>query len=395
MGSLRSALEELRAEDLADVADAQLEEDFGELQRASDILAAERLRRLKELDRRRPFQVDGYLSTTSWLVSRFRVSGGQAAEEVRLARALASMPATREALADGEVSYSAVRVLACAHEMNSETYSAHEQTLLEAARSLNVRQLRQVVAYWSQAVDSERALDEADRAWEQRRLHVSATLGGMVRVDGDLDPETGETLITALRAVQDSDSRDNEPVDRRSPAQRRADALGEICRQWLDVPDRPEVAGERPHLTVMIDVEALRDGSPGTSEFDHVGPIPAELARRLSCDASISRVITRGRSEPLDIGRRTPVVPGPIRRAVVVRDRHCRFPGCDRPHAWCDAHHVQHWVSGGTTALSNLVRLCRPHHRLVHRGGFRLKPGDGGPRFLRPDGTPLEERAPP
>lgn len=155
------------------------------------------------------------------------------------------------------------------------------------------------------------------------------------------------------------------------------------------------VAGERPHLTVMIDMEALRGGSPGVSEFDHVGPVHPELVRRLSCDASISRVITRGRSEPLDVGRRTPVVPAPIRRAVVVRDRDCRFPGCDRPHAWCDAHHVQHWVDGGPTAIGNLVLLCRPHHRLIHRGGFRLKTGDGELRFFRPDGTALEERAPP
>lgn len=103
-----------------------------------------------------------------------------------------------------------------------------------------MRQLRQVVAYWSQAVDPERSLEDADQAWERRRLYVSTTLGGMVRVDGDLDAETGETLITALRAVQDSDSRDKEPVDRRTPAQRRADVLGEICRQWLDAADRPE-----------------------------------------------------------------------------------------------------------------------------------------------------------
>ena len=106
-------------------------------------------------------------------------------------------------------------------------------------------------------------------------------------------------------------------------------------------------------------------------------------------------MITRGGSEPLDVGRRTAVVPGPMRRAVIVRDRHCRFPACDRPPPWCDAHHVVHWASGGVTALSNLVLLCRRHHRFVHEGGFRLAMVGGSPVFTRPDGTVAGDRAPP
>jgi len=96
----------------------------------------------------------------------------------------------------------------------------------------------------------------------------------------------------------------------------------------------------------------------------------------------------------VDVGRRTPVVPASMRRAVVVRDRHCRFPGCDRPQSWCDAHHVVHWAKGGSTSLANLVLLCRRHHRLVH-GRFRLRMMEGRPVFTRPDGSILEDRAPP
>jgi hypothetical protein len=111
------------------------------------------------------------------------------------------------------------------------------------------------------------------------------------------------------------------------------------------------------------------------------------------------RVVLSARSEPLDVGRRTKVVPPSMRRAVIVRDRTCRFPGCDRPHPWCDAHHIVHWADGGPTAASNLVLLCRRHHRLVHRGsgGFTLELDDGGrPVFRRPDGSVLaEDRAPP
>src|SRR5207247_2007665 len=81
---------------------------------------------------------------------------------------------------------------------------------------------------------------------------------------------------------------------------------------------------------------ASRGGGAGrTSGLDEAGVITPESARRLACDASITRVITRGPSEPLEVGRRTPVVPPALRRAVVVRDRHCRYPGCDRPQSWC------------------------------------------------------------
>jgi HNH endonuclease len=88
------------------------------------------------------------------------------------------------------------------------------------------------------------------------------------------------------------------------------------------------------------------------------------------------------------------VVPASLRRAVAIRDEHCRFPGCDRPQSWCDAHHIRHWADGGETKLQNLVLLCRPHHRSVHQG-FRAEMLDGAPVFSRPDGTPLGDRGPP
>ena len=156
------------------------------------------------------------------------------------------------------------------------------------------------------------------------------------------------------------------------------------------------MAGERPHVTVTVAAEGLRGDPKAGAELDHTGPVGADVARRLACDASITRVVLSGRSEPLDVGRKTSVIPPAMRRAVIVRDRHRRFPGCDRPHAWCDAHHVLHWAEGGATALNNLLLLCRRHHRMVHeRGGFALVLLDGRPVFRRSDGTLLEDRAPP
>lgn len=396
MSSLRSALDELRGEDLSWRSDDELETDFGELERAADVLLAERARRLAEIDRRGSYRNDGFLSICSWLAHRFRKAFSTAVTQVRLARALEDMPATRRALVSGELSSSSVRVLIAAREGNPEEFRSSEAFLVETGANLGVRQLQRAVAYWRQAADPERASEETERQYRLRRLHVSSTIDGMVRVDGDLDPETGQTLLTALRSVEDADVRAAGASDIRTAPQRRADALGHICRAWLDGSNRPAVAGERPHVTVSVDLLTLQ-GRPGvTSELDDTGTIDPHTARRWACDASISRIITRGSSEPLDVGRRTPVVSAALRRAVVARDGHCRFPGCDRPQSWCDAHHVVHWADGGRTALPNLILLCRPHHRLLHGSApFVLDIVDGTPRFIRPDGSPLEERGPP
>jgi hypothetical protein len=401
VSELRSVLEAWEAEDPRGLADAGVEEGFAELHRASERLEALKLRWLGELDRRQAWAQDGYLSTASWLKRRFRVAGGTAAGEVRLARSLAEMPRASEALGEGTVSMGAVKVLAAAREADPGAYGESEEVLVAAARDLDLSALGRVVTYWRHA-----ALDAGDGPGseqalaERRRLHVSPTVFGMVRIDGDLDPETGENVLVALRAVLDAEARSLDPEDYRTPAQRRADALGVLARGWLDTCDRGVVAGERPHLSVIVDLPTLaglrEPGAPGgRCELEHAGPVDPELVRRLGCDAAVSRVVVGPDAMPLDVGRRTKVVPGWIRRALVVRDGCCRFPACDRPPTWCDPHHVRHWVAGGVTALSNLVLLCRRHHRLVHAKRFDVDMMQGRPVFRRPDGSVLEDRAPP
>jgi len=191
MSELRSAVEVLRAEVLAELPDARLEEDFAELQQACEQLESERLRRLAEIERRRCFERDGFLSAASWLVARFGVAWGAARQAVRLARALEHLPVARRSLEAGEVSLSAVRVLAFAREVDPEAFEGAEQSLVEAARIHQVQDLQRIASYWRQAVERERSADGEERRRSRRRLHASATFLGMVRVDGDLDPEGG------------------------------------------------------------------------------------------------------------------------------------------------------------------------------------------------------------
>jgi hypothetical protein len=375
------------------LSDDELESGLEEMERAAGAIEAESARWVAEVERRGAFARQGHVSVTAWVSHRLRTGWSDAARRVRLARALERLPATREALVEGELSRSAAQELVAAHEHHPAEFERVEGTLLDAARALGPRELRRAVGHWKDVADRERSVHEARERFERRGLHASPTFEGMVRVDGNLDPETGQTLLTALQAVVDDWTRSGIP-DSRTPTQRRADALGGICRQWLDSSSRPFVAGERPHVTVTMDLDALEGRAGRRCDLDDAGRITPEAARRLACDASVARVIMKGSSEPLDMGRRTPVVPAALRRAVVARDEHCRFPGCDRPHSWCDAHHIEHWADGGHTKLTNLVLLCRPHHRAVH-DGFRILMADGQPMFLGLDGMPLTDRAPP
>lgn len=388
-GSLDRLASSLREQELAQVPDALIEEDFAALVRGIERLETEQLRRLAEIERRGLHQRDGHLSAVSWLASTHGVARAAAAAEVRVARALEQMPAAQQALDEGRVTLHAVRVLAAAQRFDPEAFARSEALLVDAARAHTTEDLQRVVGHWRQRVQDDRL---GDALHEGRGLHASVTFGGMVRIDGDLDPETGESLMAALAAVMDAETRLDDGDDRRSPAQRRADALGEVCRGWLDAAPRPIVAGEKPHLTVTVDVKDLVERRSG--ELGHTGPIAAEAIRRLACDASVVRVVMAGRSEPLDVGRRTSVVPPAMRRALIVRDGGCRFPGCDRPHSWCDAHHVTHWADGGPTAVPNLVLLCRRHHRAIHEG-FGVRMVAGHPEFSRADGTLLADRSPP
>jgi hypothetical protein len=368
VGNLASAVDELAAQPVEQIGDlgAALVELRGDLDR----LEAQWHRRLAAFDRRRDWQSDGAVSAAGWLRDRCRMAGGAAAERVAVARKLDTLPVTAGAFAAGEVGYAQVRLIARAADASrAAAVAAAEATLVDAARRLDPGRLQRVVTHWRHAVDADAVLADANAVHARRRLHVSPTLDGVVVIDGQVDAEAGETVITALEAVDPWT-----PGDDRSTAQRRADGLVEIARRALDGLDGQaglsQSGGERPHVTVTVDLATLTrvDGSPA-AELERTGPVTGETARRLACDAGVTRVVTGGASQPLDVGRRTRTVPAAIRRALVVRDRGCAHPGCDRPPGWTDAHHRVHWADGGPTALDNLVLLCRRHHRAVHEGG--------------------------
>ena len=147
----------------------------------------------------------------------------------------------------------------------------------------------------------------------------------------------------------------------------------------------PEDHGAKPRLTLTLTFDQLRTGL-GATCLDTGDQLSASATRRLACDAEVIPAVLGSLGEVLDVGRTQRLVTTAIWKALVLRDRHCRFPGCRRQPLACDAHHLHHWADGGHTSLDNLVLLCRAHHTLIHATPWqaRLNPIDRQPEFRRP-----------
>jgi hypothetical protein len=114
--------------------------------------------------------------------------------------------------------------------------------------------------------------------------------------------------------------------------------------------------------------------------------IASDTLLRLACDSGLVVAKTDSRGNVLDVGRRRRTISPALLRALRLRDRHCRFPGCNHA-AFVDAHHIQHWAQGGDTALHNLVLVCHAHHVALHEGGFTVSLQDGAAIFSDPTGA--------
>jgi hypothetical protein len=157
----------------------------------------------------------------------------------------------------------------------------------------------------------------------------------------------------------------------------------ELFRSSLDAAQVGNRRAARPHVTVVVDLDQLPGATPGLVEQVRVdrrdGGLSAATIERLTCDCDLSRVITAGRSEVLDVGRATRTIPPALWRALVVRDGGCTGPGCHAPPEHCEAHHIVHWSRGGRTDLANLRLLCHHDHRKAHAGEW-FRHTDAQPR---------------
>jgi hypothetical protein len=129
-----------------------------------------------------------------------------------------------------------------------------------------------------------------------------------------------------------------------------ADALALMVETMLAADHHKDLSRkERTMVVVHLDAD--------TAHL-HDGPnLSSETAKRMSCDACVCGVLMRNGLENLDLGRTQRLPNRAQRRALMVRDGGCRFPGCTE-RRYVEAHHVRHWIDGGPTDLSNLLLLC-------------------------------------
>ena len=363
-------LQRLRQEDLFVIPASAMGEDMQELRRIINGAEAEFTRRLRRFDKGGGYSATPALTAKAWLRWKCNFSPAAAADRVAVSRQLADLPLATEAFADGDISYPHAAMIARTAEKLGDKMEANAETILvTAAKELDLGQLRVVTMKLQHLMDPDSVLEESNESHERRFLSLSQTLDGVFYLNGRLDSEGGAILQTALNALGGPPTAE----DRRTPKQRRADLLVELARQQLDGGNLPEVGGQRPHLAVTVSIATLANqpGSPA-AELEWAQPIPAETARRLACDAAITPVFVGSESDQPQAGQTSRSISGSQRRALVVRDKGCRFPGCDRPPDWTDAHHLQHWADGGKHVMDNLVLLCRRHHRKVHEEGWRL-----------------------
>jgi 5-methylcytosine-specific restriction endonuclease McrA len=352
-------------------------------------------------------------SCAAWLAWKCQVAPGTAREQVRVARALASLPHITAEFAAGRMSYAKARAL------TRVATTATEADLAEIAGPMTAAQCERFVAAHRKASDAEELA-----SWTTRRVSVHVGEDGSVTISAKLPATDGAVVLQALRAAagdcehphrpHGDPAEDTTPTEDTTGGQRAAtcraslaDALVEVAGAYLS--GKIAAAGNPDLYQVIVHVgpEALTSGPgasappaalPGVSAETPGGPARCHLddgpaispaaAQALACHATVSWMLHDHDGTLLDVGRRHRRATPALRRAVRERDKgRCQFPGCNSRRT--DIHHIIAWAKGGKTRLRDLTLLCEAHHVIVHALGYQITTADGAFTFTRPDGQPL------
>ncbi|MDQ2943598.1 MAG: HNH endonuclease [Candidatus Dormibacteraeota bacterium] len=307
---------------------------------------------------------EGYASANDWMRFNGHLTSGVAANFIAVGEAMQRLPESVAALNEGAIGFAHLTTMTRTADFFGPTFK--ESVLLEKACENSPGKFHYISNHYRHAAARERYESEQAEMVHNRRLSISTWEDGSVLLSGVLDPVGGAAFKTVLEPL----TRKSGAHDDRDLERRQADALVELAS-----------GGEqKAQIQVTSSLETLLGaaGAPAAHMEHSSLPISSTTVERLACDSSITRVLLDSESVVIDVGRAKRVVSGPAKRALNARDGHCRWPGCDRPPSWSAAHHVVHWIHGGTSDLDNLILLCRRHHWMVHEGNWQLVRGDDG-----------------
>jgi hypothetical protein len=379
------ALDALARVDVADEADVTISSAAVGLHTATNRLTGAHLRVLGQLDRRECYRDDGAVTAASWLRARTRMDHPDAATLLHAARRLDPLPALRAALESGEVSLKHVQAVtsACV-PARAEAFADADEVLAALARDVEPRLVRVAVRRITDCTDPDGSDDPDELPTGprdvRRELRLHTTIDGLWNLVGTLDAATGEKLAALLDALDRPDGADTPPEQRRSPAQRRHDALDDVLDRAMAADDLPEVHGRRPHVLAMIDLFALAklvgllpegviDDDRAAARMRYTGPISPAMALHLLATATTTLVLTEGPWRPVNVGRRMRTLPPALRDILQMLHLRCRGPDCDRLISWTEAHHLRPWAADhADTDLNDTIPVCKAHHKLCDQG---------------------------
>ncbi|HET7467744.1 MAG TPA: DUF222 domain-containing protein, partial [Candidatus Dormibacteraeota bacterium] len=315
------------------------------------------------------YEEDGSATPIDWMRHHCNLTHGAAADRLKVGQVMERMPESMQALARGEIGFAHVASMARTADAVGDRFQ--EDDLVKQASENSPGKFHHVCRHYRHSADPAGFESEQAVAVENRYLELSTWIDGSTILSGALDPVGGAALRNALEPL----ARKSGEHDHRDYGQRMADALVDLASG----------AGNNVQMQVTASVETLLGliGAPA-AEMEHSQLLSSKSTERIACECNIARVLLDAESVVIDVGRSKRVVSTRMRRALEARDRGCRWPRCDRPAKWSAAHHVVHWIHGGSTDLDNLVLLCHRHHRMVHEGKWQLVRGDDGEMLAIP-----------
>jgi hypothetical protein len=410
---LRRAVDGLLAANLPGLSSAGLVGVLAEVEVQRCRLAAVDVQVVAEAEDRRVAGEYGRTSTADLLVQVLRVSPREAAARVDRARELGPrreltgaplpplLPATAEALVAGQVSSAHAAVIGAAMRRVDDlpeatvVAPAAERFLVEAARHEDPQALRRSAALLLDRLDPDGVEPREDVTYRRRGFTLGKPGDGSAVPSGRWTGEATaiwEAILDSLAApvpAQDG------AADDRTPAQRRHDAMLEAGKRLLRSGTLPATGGTP--VTVLVRTTPADLTAAGglvqteRGEFLSTASIVG-CGDRCAAEADVLTIGLGPVGEILNHGRTRRLASTAQRRALAVRDGGCCFPGCTRPAAWTEVHHVKTWLDGGPTDIDNLCLLCAHHHREVNRTDWRLTMNHGIPQWIPPPWLDHDQR---